>query len=223
MSGKVDKYKLWWGIFLALTWTAIALVLIRLNGQLTVDELLRYTPENPALAILVLMGLFLLKGVDFLVHSGLLYGACGVLFPLPLALGVSLLGATVMLVPGYFVGRHLGAPAVSHIAARHPRIQTVAHLPERSNFMLAMLLRATGLPATMAGVYMGAVGFRFWPYLFGSLLGLLPVLVAFTVMGTGVSDLHAPAFWIALVLRWGAAVLAVVLTRRMIRQGKQEE
>ncbi|MBQ9687459.1 MAG: VTT domain-containing protein [Oscillospiraceae bacterium] len=223
MSSRIDKYKLCWGIVLALVWTAVVLVLIHLNGQLTVEELLRYTPENPALAILVLLALFLLKGVDFLVHSGLLYGVSGVLFPLPLALAVSLAGAVVMLIPAYFAGRRLGAPAVAHIAARHPRIQAVAQLPERSHFVLAVLLRATGLPATVAGVYMGAVGFGFVPYLFGSLLGLLPVLIAFTVMGTGIGDLSSPVFWLGLAIRWTVALLSIFLTTRVVRQEKHEK
>lgn len=223
MNSPIEKYKALWGVFLALAWSAVVLLLVQADGQLTVEQLLRYTPVKPLLAAAVLLGLFLLKGVDFLVHSGLLYAVCGVLFPAPVALGVSLLGTAVMLVPGFFTGRCLGAPVVAHIAGRHPRIAQFAHIPERGNFVLALLLRATGLPATAAGVYMGAADFRFVPYFFGSLLGLIPVTVAFTLMGAGIGDLSSPLFWAAFAGRWAIALLSMALAARVIRREKHRQ
>ena len=89
--------------------------------------------------------------------------------------------------------------------------------------MLALLLRATGLPATAAGVYMGAADFRFVPYFFGSLLGLIPVTVAFTLMGAGIGDLSSPLFWAAFAGRWAIALLSMALAARVIRREKHRQ
>ena len=119
MKGEFDRFKLLWGALLLAAWAAVALILIRSGGKLTLAQLLSYEPENPIAAILVMLGLFLLKSVDFLMHSGLLYAADGVMFPLFGALGLNLLGALILTIPGYCLGRSLGGPAVAYVEGRY--------------------------------------------------------------------------------------------------------
>ena len=224
MNTRFDRYKAIWGALLLLAWTLIALLFIHVDGQLTLNELLRFKPQNPVHAALLMQGLFLLKGMDFVMHSGLLFAANGVMFPLPLDLALNFLGAAVMLTPGFFAGKALGQPIVRYIEEKYPKFRRLADVPLRSELTIAILLRAIGLPATAASVYLGAVRMRFWPYLFGSLLGFAPLIVAFTVMGDGLGDLSSPEFWLALGCRWAVAAAAMLLSARLLRQdrGKRE-
>ncbi|MBQ2546203.1 MAG: hypothetical protein II557_07930, partial [Clostridia bacterium] len=80
----------------------------RKNGGLTVEQLVTYKPKNPVAAALGMLGLFALKSVDFIMHSGVLYAASGVMFPLPVALALNIVGAAIMVTPCYFIGRALG-------------------------------------------------------------------------------------------------------------------
>ena len=58
-----------WGICLVLMWSCALLLFIKTNGKLSIEELLRYKPENPWLAALAMLGLYLLKSVDSLMHT----------------------------------------------------------------------------------------------------------------------------------------------------------
>lgn len=224
MPSKFDKYKAVWGAVLLLAWALIVLLFIHVDGQLTLEELLRFKPQNPVHAALLMQGLFLLKGVDFILHTGLLFAANGIMFPMPLDIALNFLGAAVMLTPGFFIGRALGQPIVRHIEERQPKLRRLTEVPLRSELSIAILLRAIALPITAASVYMGAVRMRFGPYLLGSLIGLAPLIVAFTVMGDGLGDLSSPEFWLALGCRWAVAAAAMLLSARVLRKdrGKRE-
>ena len=104
------KWKWLWGVILLFAWSTVLLVFLKSNGNLSVNSILNYKPENTGLAILSMLGLFLLKSVDFLMHSGVLYAADGIMFPLPAAVMINLIGAAIMLTPTYFIGRTLGEP-----------------------------------------------------------------------------------------------------------------
>ena len=84
-----------WGICLVLMWGCALLLFIKTNGKLSIEELLRYKPENPWLAALAMLGLFLLKSVDFLMHTGVLCAISAILFPLPAAFAVNLIGLAI--------------------------------------------------------------------------------------------------------------------------------
>ncbi len=223
MNNRFDKLKTIWGAVLVLAWTLIVLLFIHVDGQLTLEQLLRFKPQEPVHAALLMQGLFLLKGLDFLLPAGLLYAADGVMFPMPLALALNLLGTAVMLTPGFLAGRALGQPIVRHIEEKVPKFRRLADIPMRSELTIGVLLRAIGLPVTAASLYMGAVRMRFGPYLLGSLLGLAPLVVIFTVMGDGLGDLSSPEFWLAYACRWGVAALAMLLSARILRQDKSKQ
>ena len=46
MKGKFDRFKLLWGALLLAAWAAVALILIRSGGKLTLAQLLSYEPEK---------------------------------------------------------------------------------------------------------------------------------------------------------------------------------
>ena len=68
-----NRLRWFWGICLVILWGCAIALFVRANGHLSVQELLRYQPENKVLAAFAMWGLFLLKSVDFVIYSGLLY------------------------------------------------------------------------------------------------------------------------------------------------------
>ena len=198
MKYKIDrKWKWLWGCMLGAAWISLLILLLKNRGGLSVEDILRCQPESKGKVILVMLGLFTLKSVDFLLHSGVLYAADGVMFSLPTAIAINLLGAAVMVTPPFFIGRTMGEPMLNELTEKHPKIRQIAEIPEKSELVVNILLRTTGLPLLPVALYVGAAKGRYAPYLFGSLLGLLPTLVAYTVMGVGIGDRSSPVFWIA--------------------------
>ena len=83
-----QKIRWCWAVCLVLLWGFAIFLFIRTHGDLSMQDLLRYQPESRPLAALAMCGLFLLKSVDFVLYSGLLYAMDGVMFPLPAAFGM---------------------------------------------------------------------------------------------------------------------------------------
>lgn len=83
-------------IALLCLWAGVLLLCFCSRERFTVDGVLSYTPESPALAALFLLLLFALKSLSVFVYSGILYMASGILFPLPIAIALNVAGTVVM-------------------------------------------------------------------------------------------------------------------------------
>ena len=94
---------------LAAVWIAIVCVCFFNRDKFSVDEVLRFTPSEPWLAALIMLLLFALKSLSVVVYCGILYAADGILFSLPVAILMNILGTAVMVSVPYFIGRRRGA------------------------------------------------------------------------------------------------------------------
>ena len=115
------KYKLLWGLFLLVAWSTVIVLFARNQDDLSAQALASYQPERPFVSGLVMLGLFLLKSVDFLIHSGILYAAVGIMFPLPIALLLNLVGIVITVTPAYFMGRIWGPAVIETIYEKYLR------------------------------------------------------------------------------------------------------
>lgn len=212
-----------WGICLVILWSCAILLFVRANGKLSVQELLQYQPKNKPMAVLAMCGLFLLKSVDFVLYSGLLYSISGILFSLPGAICVNLVGIVIMSVVPYFAGKSLGSPILKRIQERYPKFQEIETHSGESTFVLTLLLRCISLPYNIVGMYMGARGAAFKPYLLGSVLGLIPRMLPITVMGSSAADFRSPVFLAAVAADLLLCVSALLLYRHIRREGKPRE
>ncbi len=70
---------------------------------------------------------------------------------------------------------------------------------------------------------MGAVNSRYSSYLLGSLIGIFPLMAAYTIMGTGVGDLSSPVFWWALAFNILVCIAAIVILYFLLRKKKDTE
>jgi uncharacterized membrane protein YdjX (TVP38/TMEM64 family) len=74
---------------------------------------------------------------------------------------------------------------------------------------------------------MGAANYRFSRFLLGSLLGLLHVIIPYTVMGDNADNVGSPIFIIAIVIEVlsiaCSAVVWAVISRRRLKEMKLAE
>lgn len=212
------KQKLIWALFLLAAWGSVIYFFLRHDGGLTVKELLRYKPANPFLSCLAMLGLFALKSVDFLINSGILFAADGIMFPLPLALLINVLGIMVMVSPSYFLGRAWGPSVLGYLHEKYPKLRVFDQREDGGSLAVAVLLRSVGLPIQVGSLYMGAAGYGFVRFLLGSVLGLLPAMIPFTVMGESAGNAGSPAFLIAVGVEVLACLSSAVIWALMSRR-----
>ena len=195
--------------------------------DLTVEAIVSFTPENLWLAALVFMGLYAAKSLTVVVYLKLLYVAAGVVFPLPVAIAVNIVGSVVELTIPYLIGLGGGQHMAEAILERHPRLQRVTRLRMRNDFLYALFLRAVGvLPVDPIGIYFGACRMDYGTFITSGILGLLPAMLVATVMGVEAQDPASPAFITSTVLFvfvHGAAIIGFCVWVRKCGRAEQQE
>lgn len=194
----IRKWAWIWSGILILCWAAMIFIFLHNNGNLTLEKLLDYRPKNTLQAVLVMLGLFVIKSVDFVMHSGVLFAAGGIMFPTPAAIVLNLVGTAIICITPYWIGRTLGVPLIEYLLGKYPKLKAVSELRLKNDFLVSLLFRISGLPLNISSLYMGAMGFSFWKYLLGSLVGFFPLMLNFTVLGVAADDPDSPAFLIAI-------------------------
>ena len=185
-------------VVLGLIWVGIIVILFIHRKELSAEGIARYTPKNPWLAAIVMLALFALKSLSIVIYSGLLYAANGILFPLPVAIVLNLIGTVIMVSLPYLIGKRTGASAVDEIRAKYPKAEAIHDLRAKNDFLFAFLVRMVRMPSDVASLYMGAVHVEYKKYLLGSLLGMLPHTITYPIIGMSIRDIRSPQFIISL-------------------------
>ena len=179
---------------LVLVWGAVILCCFLYRDDLSVEGILNYTPRNPWLAAVIMLLLFALKSLSIIIYSGILYTVNGILFSLPVAIMLNLLGTVIMLSIPYYVGKMTGASAAESIREKYPKAKAIYELRTKNDFFFSYVIRIVRIPSDIASLYMGAIKVDYPKYLTGSLLGMLPHIITYPIMGMSVSNIRSPAF-----------------------------
>lgn len=192
------KYK----IVVLCVWLVILLACFLNRDRFSVDGVLRYSPQNPLLAAVFMLFLFALKSLSVFIFSGILFAANGILFPLPAAIALNVLGAAVMVSLPYWLGRRLGKDAADRVLEKYPKAAALRQMRTGRELSLSFITRAINiLPSDILSLYMGATGIHYPKYLAGSLLGMLLSLVTFPIMGMNITEPSSPWFWASIVIQ----------------------
>lgn len=199
-------------ISVMLMWLILIIAGILLKDQISVHDIFRYTPSDPVLASLVLLCFFALKSMSMVIYVGILYAAAGMMFPLPWAIAVNILGTAVMVSIPYGIGRSGGAETLTRIIEKYPKSAIIKDIRKKSDFWFSLIVRLIGMfPSDIISIYMGAIEVRFLPYLLGCILGFLPPVITFSLMGMSLTDIHSPNFKIALGVEIACVVSSGIL------------
>lgn len=179
-------------------WVIIIAVCLINRKNITVDGIVNFTPEQLLPAFALFMLFFALKSISIVLYSGIFYAASEIVFPTPVALLVNICGSVVMFALPYLIGRKAGRGAVSYISKRYPKTAVIKEIRAKNNVLFVFLVRLIGfLPFDIVSIYMGAVKIKFAAYLCGSLIGSLPMITLFQLMGDSINDPTSPQFIIS--------------------------
>lgn len=194
-----------------LFWGGLIAACFLYRDKITVESIVSFTPDEPLLAALMMLVLYAVKSLSFFIYGGILNVACGVMFPLPQALLVNTAGIIIMALIPYWLGRKIGKGALTKLTQRYPKLKAVQDIPSQNGFFVSFFVRIVGLlPGDLIGLYLGASGIKFKEYFLGTMLGLLPPVYAFTVMGTSIHDPSSPQFIISAICEVGICVVSLL-------------
>lgn len=227
LKGKMEprhKRKLIKNAVLITGWAAVIAVCIVFKDHITVTDIVEHTPRNSLLAAVVMLALFALKSISVVIYGSALYAASGLLFPLPTAVLVNLMGTVIMVSIPYSVGAANGAEVLENLFRKHPKAAMLKSLRAGSDFFFALLVRLLGvLPGDLVGAYMGASGVKYPAYLAGTVLGMLPSMITFPLMGMNIRRVGSPEFLISAGIQVAMSILSVILYFVLRKKNREEK
>lgn len=173
----------------------------------------RYTPDNLWLAALAVLAAYARQiPVRLFPPAGAVRGGGAAVPPARCPFGQSVRPAGVCHHP-YGIGRFAGKDLVDSLQ-KNIKNRRINEVKRGSEFFFAFFLRIIEfLPGDVVSMVLGASGMTYWKFAVGSLLGLLPVMVATTVAGSSLSDPTSPVFIVTAVLVVLLSVGSFVLWR----------
>ena len=207
-----------------LFWFLLVMICLRQRDRLTINGILHFTPKNPFIAVLIMLGLFVLKGTTFVIYGNILYAASGILFPLPGAILLNIIGSAIMATIPYLMGRSAGTGLLKTLTEKHPKLVVLRDIPQRNPLSSSIIIRLLGiLPGDLVSMYFGAGGASYQHYLTGTLIGLFPSIVIFSVMGMSAGDIRSPVFWISVAAEILLVLLSFTVLLCLRRNNKKSE
>ncbi len=197
---------------LLIGWVVLVAFAIQQKDEITVDSIVQMSSENSLLTALMMLCLFAFKSITVVLWSALLYAASAILFPLPWAMLVNFLGTVVMISVPYCIGLHIDVHRIREKVENHKHASVTKMLNNQSTVMFAFFSRIIALvPSDLLGMYCGAMRKRFLDFLLGSILGMLPSMLAYTLMGDALTDPTGPQFIWSMISQVILTVASLIL------------
>lgn len=184
------------------------------------QELSSIMPEKTWQAVLLFWICYAVKSLSVFFPLLVLYAAAGQFFSLPIALFVNLTGLIICETLPYLIGKFFGTDLATKLCRKYPKLSVMEEvLHQRGSLAFATLSRAVGVvPGDLASLYFGAIKLPYIPYLLGSLLGLLPRMVADTLIGKGLGGTRSPELLIAYGISAFIVIISIFICRRLLKE-----
>ena len=197
-------------IVILCVWLVILGVCLLYRDRFSVETVLQVSPRNMLLAAVLLLLLFALKSLSVFIYSGILFAASGILFPLPAAILVNLLGAAVMVSLPYWLGRQVGGELMESIIRKYPKTAVLRQAQMENQLFLSFITRIINiLPSDILSLYMGASGVHYGKYLLGSIAGMLLTVITFPIIGSHITDPASPLFIASAAIQAAVTVVSI--------------
>ncbi|MBQ6886661.1 MAG: TVP38/TMEM64 family protein [Lachnospiraceae bacterium] len=209
---KVIDKKIIKKIAIIIFWLLFIIICFLNRERITIENIVSYTPKNIPVAIGVMLLLFSLKSISIVIYGGLLYAASGIMFPLPVAIIVNTVGTVLMVSIPFFIGKKAGKETMNKLVEKNPKLEVLRDVSNKNELFISVFVRLIGmLPGDLVSMYLGASGIHYNKYIAGSMIGLFPAIVSFSVMGMSVDDISSPAFIISTAFEIGLMILSIAI------------
>ncbi|MBQ3045391.1 MAG: VTT domain-containing protein [Clostridia bacterium] len=125
----------------------------------------------------------------------------GIVLPSYIAIPVNVLGFTVLITIRYFLGRRFGAGRAWKYISKTEKLKKLIEQDGRGNPALLIALRLLpGMPVnSISGIY-GSFNFGYFEFVALSIIGFMPKLISFTLVGRNIYDPLSAGFLVPVML-----------------------
>ena len=135
------------------------------------------------IAVVSILGVYMIKGVTFVIPASLLYITVGMAMSAPKALIINFSGIILELCTSYLLGIILGGNFVKKKIRESKHGDKILNLYDKYENAGIVITRLAVFPIDLNSVFLGSVRTPFFKYLGLSLLGLTPRIILYTLLG----------------------------------------
>lgn len=155
--------------------------------------------------------------VVLLIPASLLTLGAGAIFGVFAGSIIVTIGATIGAVAAFLLAKTVLRSRVEAMAAKKPKLRAVDTAIQREGTKLMLLMRLSGFPPfTWNNYVLGLTGVRLGPYVWTTVIGIIPGVIAFTYAGAvGAAVASGKGHTIALIVTAVGAVLVSLYIARI--------
>lgn len=170
------------------------------------------------IAVLTIWGVYLTKSILFIIPASLIYISTGMAFPPVSASLISLVGIIIEVTVTYLLGLFLGGEYVNKQLEKTKAGKKILDMKLNDSFLALLPIRALPVfPIDFVSLFWGASKCGFSRYFFASVIGIMPRVVLFTILGDGIYD-YIPIHLIIKIIIFSIPVgAAIYLIRHFIK------
>ena len=173
------------------------------------------------IAILTIWGVYLTKSILFIIPASLIYISTGMAFPPLTASLISLVGIIIEVTVTYLLGLFLGGEYVNKQLEKTKAGKKILDMKLNDSFLALLPIRALPVfPIDFVSLFWGASKCRFHIYFLASVIGIMPRVILFTILGDGIYD-YIPIHLIIKIIIISIPIGAIVyLIRHFVKLKK---
>jgi phospholipase D1/2 len=142
--------------------------------------------DTLAIAIISILGVYLLKSITFVVPASIVYIAVGMAFDWWVALLINAAGIALEVTATYFFGRVMGGKKVVEKVEKTKYGEKLLKMQSKNKVSALLAIRFLPVfPIDIVSLLLGAMRTPFGQYIAVSLGGILPRVILFTILGDG--------------------------------------
>lgn len=180
--------------------------------------------SSVAIAVAAIHGIYLIKSVLFIIPASLIYIYVGMAFPTGQAILINLFGIILEVTVTYLLGLFLGGDYVNALLAKNKAGRKILEKKFNDNFPILFGIRVLPVfPIDFVSLFWGASRCGFVRYFFASVLGIMPRVILFTILGDGIYDYIPIHLIVKIIICAIPAGVVVYLVRHFVKQRKSEK
>ena len=178
-------------------------------------------------AVAVILFFFFVKTVVGFIPFSVLFIGTGLVFSPPIAVAVNVIGFSMLIVMKFLWGRKFGGGSFHKLLLKSESLSDFMDFHGKGNKWMLVVLRFVPVaPAgTLSRAY-GATDMKLIPFIALSVIGFLPRLISWSIIGCNVFDPFTPAFLTAIAILLvisGVSLLLLDILFKLIRKDDKNE
>lgn len=174
-------------------------------------------------AIGIILLIFFGKSLLFVIPASLIYVSVGMAFTPVTAVVVSFVGISIEVLATYLLGLFLGGDTVNKLLSKSKNGQKLLEKNIANKFSVLFLARFSGLPIDFTSLFLGASKCNIIRYYTASILGIMPRVIVFTILGDTIYEIIPMQLLIKLIICLIPVVAIVFVVKYFIDKKKNTE